>query len=134
MAETRLEGAPPAFAEAIEWLGMEIDDAGGSRVGRVHGVFADARSGEPAWLIVALGRCGRKKVPVPARDCAAMVDRVWTADGRREIGHAPTVDPARPLLREHELAICSHYGIGERVGRAAELAGRPEGTVTARPG
>jgi hypothetical protein len=46
---------------------------------------------------------------------------------------APTVDPTRPLLREHELAICVHYGIGERVGRAAEVAGRPEGSVSAQP-
>ena len=43
------------------------------------------------------------------------------------------VDPTRPLLREHELAICAHYGIGERVGRAAEVAGRGDGEVTAVP-
>ena len=47
---------------------------------------------------------------------------------------APVVDPARPLLREHELTICAHYGIGEAVGRAAEVAGRPEGaSPLARP-
>ncbi len=43
------------------------------------------------------------------------------------------VDPSRPLLREHELTICAHYGIGERVGRAAEVVGRPEGAVTSKP-
>ena len=36
-------------------------------------------------------------------------------------------------MREHELAICAHYGIGERVGRDAELAGRSAGEITARP-
>ena len=44
------------------------------------------------------------------------------------------MDPARPLLREHELAICAHYRVGERVGRAAEVVGRDEGALTARPG
>jgi hypothetical protein len=43
------------------------------------------------------------------------------------------VDPARPLLREHELTICAHYGIGERAGRAAEVMSRPEGSVTSQP-
>jgi hypothetical protein len=43
------------------------------------------------------------------------------------------VDPSRPLLREHELAICAHYGIGERVGRAAEVVERPKGSLTAKP-
>ena len=45
----------------------------------------------------------------------------------------PAVDPARPLLREHELAICAHYGIGSGVGRAAEVGDRDEGAVTAKP-
>ncbi len=49
------------------------------------------------------------------------------------IRSAPVVDPTRPLLREHELTICAHYGIGESVGRAAEVAGRPEGSVTSQP-
>ncbi len=40
---------------------------------------------------------------------------------------APVVDPTAPLRREHELTICAHFGIGETVGRAAEVAGRPEG-------
>ena len=70
---------------------------------------------------------------IPLRDCAAAAGRVWVAHGQEAIHAAPVVDPARPLLREHELAICAHYGIGERVGRAAEVAGRPEGAVTANP-
>jgi len=46
---------------------------------------------------------------------------------------APAVDSARPLLREHEAAIGAHYGLGEAVGRPAEIAARPEGAVTAQP-
>jgi len=52
---------------------------------------------------------------------------------RERIRTAPVVDPTRPLRREHELTICSHYGIGEAVGRAAEVAARPEGEITATP-
>jgi hypothetical protein len=37
------------------------------------------------------------------------------------------------LLREHELTICAHYGIGERVGRAAQVGDRAEGATTSRP-
>jgi hypothetical protein len=122
------------------WLGSEVDDVAGARVGRVHGLFADADGGEAAWLIVSLrrrfsllGRRGVSLVALPLRDCAAAAGRVWTAHGAEVIRTAPTVDPTRPLLREHELAICAHYGIGERVGRAAETAGRPEGVITAQP-
>ncbi len=69
---------------------------------------------------------------MPLRDCVG-AGRIWTAHGREALCTAPAVDPRRPLLREHELAICAHYGIGERVGRAAEVLGRPTGTVTSQP-
>jgi len=115
------------------WVGFDLDDVAGNRVGRVDGVFADADSGEAAWLIVALGRRGAKKVALPMRECAGGGGRAWTAQGQQALRDAPAVDPTRPLLREHEITICAHYGVGERVGRHAEVAGRAEGSVTAQP-
>lgn len=133
MAEAQ-GGAPPSLAEALGWAGFELDDAGGRAVGRVEGVYADAEGGGPVWLVVVTGRRRRAKaVVVPMRECAAMPGRVWTAQRREAMRGAPAVDPSRPLLREHEVAICSHYGVSERIGRHAEVAGRPEGTVTAEP-
>jgi hypothetical protein len=114
-------------------LGFEVDDVGGTRVGSVHGAYVDAESEQPAWLIVALGRRGAKLIAVPQSDCAAAAGRVWVAHEREALRSAPGVDPTRPLLREHELVICEHYGIGERVGRAAEVAGRDAGSVVSRP-
>jgi len=126
--------SPPSLAETIGWVGFNLDDVAGSRVGRVHGTFVDAASGDPAWLIVALGRRrGAKRIAVPMRECAGAAGRAWTAQKRDAMRDAPAVDPTRPLLREHEVAICAHYGVGERVGRHAEVAGRPEGTITAQP-
>lgn len=134
-------GALPSLAEASSWRGFALDDAAGAPVGLVSGVYADAENGAPAWLAVAVSSRRRrlfarrraKTVVVPLRECAAMPGRVWTAQGRAPILAAPAVDPDRPLLREHEAAICLHYGIGERVGRHAEIAARPPGAVTALP-
>lgn len=140
MTEDAAATAPvPSLAEATTWIGFGVDDVTGSRLGRVHGLFADA-GGEPAWLTVALrrrfslfGRRAATLVVLPLRDCAAAAGRVWTAHAGDVVRAAPTVDPTRPLLREHELTICAHYGISERVGRAAEVLGRPRGAVTAPP-
>ncbi len=129
---------------ADSWLDFEVDEVGGTPVGRVRGVYADADAssdaGGPVWLVVALrsrfrlfGRRAARMVALPARDCAAAAGRVWTAHGGDALRRAPRVDPTRPLLREHELAICAHYGIGERVGRAAEVVSRPQGAVTCQP-
>ncbi|HEY7455724.1 MAG TPA: PRC-barrel domain-containing protein [Solirubrobacterales bacterium] len=116
-----------------ELIGSELDDVAGGRVGRVAGFYLDAANREPVWLVVALGRRGKKTVVVPIRECAAGAGRTWTAQEAKRMQAAPAVDPSRPLLREHELTICGHYGIGERVGRHAEVAARAEGEITAQP-
>lgn len=123
----------PSLDEARGWIGCRVDDVGGDGVGYVHGFFVEAEGGEPTWLIAKLGRRRGVLVAIPLRDCAAGAGRAWVAHTRGAIRGAPVVDPTRPLLREHELTICAHYGIGEEVGRAAEVVRRPEGSVTSKP-
>lgn len=125
--------APPSQIEALAWIGFELQEIDGASLGRVAGFFSDAQSGEPTWLVARLGRRRSRLVAVPIRDCAAAASRVWVAHGAVVIRSAPVVEPSRPLLREHELAISAHFEISERVGRAAEVLARPEGSVTSRP-
>ena len=127
--------ALPDLAEAQGWIGTEVTEMGGSNAGQVQGVLVDAESGAPAWLVLRLGSKRRKArvVAVPLGLCAGAPFGVWVADHGEKLASAPVVDPTRPLRREHELTICAHFGIGEGVGRAAEVAGRPEGAITAAP-
>jgi len=126
--------AMPSLEEAMKWVGAEVRDIDGAKVGEVEGFFVDRDSGAPVWLILRVGRRrGAKLVAVPLRTCAGAAFGVWVAQEAEALSTAPVVDPARPLRREHELTICSHFGIGDRAGRAAEVAGRPEGAVTAVP-
>lgn len=124
----------PSLQEAMTWVGTEIADADGAKAGVVEGFFLDSESGEPAWLIARFGKRRRTRlVAVPLRDCAGAPFGVWAAQPLSAIRTAPMVDPTRPLRREHELAICSHFGIAEAIGRAAEVFRREEGAVTALP-
>jgi hypothetical protein len=129
------EAAPlPSSAEARAWVGAAVAEIDGTAIGEVHGFFLDSGSGEPAWLIARLGRQRKTRlVAVPLGVCAGAAFGVWVAEAAQALRTAPVVDPTRPLRREHELAICAHFGIGEGVGRAAEVAGRGEGDVTALP-
>ena len=125
---------PPSLAEATSWLGAEVSDRGATVVGRAHGLYLDQSGGNPVWLIVQVGRRRNTRlVAVPIRDCAGTPFGVWVAHDAETVRSAPVVDPTRPLRREHELTICAHFGIGQGVGRAAEVAGRAEGDVTAEP-
>lgn len=126
--------ALPSLAEAMGWVGAELADLKGSGVGQVRGFYVDSASGDPTWLVAHLGRRrGTRVVAVPLRGCAGAPFGVWAAYEAETIRTAPIVDPARPLLREHEQTICSHFGIGAAVGRAAEVAGHSADAVTAQP-
>jgi hypothetical protein len=124
----------PSATEAMSWVGTDIADLGGGSVGQVQGVFVDAGNGEPAWVVARLGRRRRARVvAIPFANCAGAPFGVWAAQEADAIRSAPVVDPTRPLRREHELAICAHFGIGEKAGRAAEVAPRADGEITATP-
>ena len=125
-----MQAEMPTAEEAREWLGFRLDDVSGASVGNVKALFCDAESGEPAWVVAKLGRFG-KTIPIPFRDCAPGVGHVWVPYGRDDLRAAPGIDALNPLTREQELTVAEHYGISERVGRGAEVAGRPEGAVTA---
>ena len=128
------EAARPSTAEALGWLGAELAELSGGALGQVQGFYVDAESGEPAWLIARLGRRRRARVvAVPFSNCAGAPFGVWVGQEADAIRSAPVVDPTRPLRREHELTICAHFGIGEKVGRAAEVASRDAGGITATP-
>ena len=125
--------APPSLEEARGWTGHRVDEIGGKEIGQVFGIYADADDDKPSWLIVRQGRFRGTLVAIPIAHCAVGSGRVWAADEGKAIRNAPVVDPTRPLLREHELAICAHYGIGESLGRASKVAERPHGAVTSQP-
>ena len=126
--------AMPSLSEVTRWVAAELRDVDGAVVGEIEGFFVDSETRAPIWLIARVG--GRRRarlVAVPLRDCAGAAFGVWVAHSGEALSTAPVVDPERPLRREHELTICAHYGIGEAVGRAAEVAGLHQGAVTAVP-
>ncbi|HEX5610967.1 MAG TPA: hypothetical protein VFX45_12845 [Solirubrobacterales bacterium] len=123
----------PSLAEATTWVGADLAGLDRAGVGQVAGLYVDRASREPAWLIARLGRRRTRTVAVPLRGCAGAPFGVWSAFEAEAIRSAPVVDPTRPLRREHELAICAHFGIGEAIGRAGEVAGRPADAITATP-
>jgi hypothetical protein len=123
--------------EVIGWVGGPLADLEGEQVGEVESIYIDSTSHEPAWLVAKVGGGRRRSgriVAVPVDVCAGAPGAgVWAAvDGSRLRG-APVVDPSRPLLREHELMICAHFGISGDVGRAGAVADLAEGVVTAIP-
>jgi len=130
---------PVAIGEAIGWVGGPLADLEGDAIGEVQSVYIDSTSHDPSWLVAKLPGSGRRErgariVVVPVDLCAGAAGvGVWAAIEESRLRSAPVVDPTRPLLREHELTICEHFGIDESVGRAATLSALAAGAITSIP-
>jgi len=132
MTDEKATAPQPSLDDVKAWDGYRVDDVTGQGVARVEGLLVDGESGQPAWILVKLGRFG-KVVPISIRECAAAAGRVWTPHDREVIRNAPAVDPSLPLNREQEGQVLDYYGIPETVGRGAELKDRAAGSITANP-
>ncbi len=110
---------------ALACVGSKLDEAGGSSVGKVEGVLTDAADGAPTWLVVRLGRFG-KRAAVPFDYTASGVGHVWTPFARETIRAASELDPGAGFSAADERALAGHYGVPEGRGRLAAIAGRGE--------
>jgi hypothetical protein len=130
---------PIPIGEAIGWVGAPLAHLEGEPIGEVQSVYIDSTSHRPSWLVAKLPGSGRRErggrvVAVPADVCAGAPGAgVWAAIDESRLRTAPVVDPTRPLLREHELTICEHFGITREVGRAAAVAELADGAITSIP-
>ena len=131
-ASAQATEGPLGLEEARSWIGFKVDEIGGATVGRVEGAFVDARDGSPSWLVIRLGRFGRRSV-VPFDFVAGGIGHVWVPYGRDAIRNAPDFDPASGLDRELEIALCEHYGIPAGDGRRAVIEAEDDQAPTSVP-
>lgn len=108
---------------AIACVGSKLDDVGGGSVGRVEAVLADAGDGSPTWLVIRLGRFG-KRAALPFDYAAPGVGHVWTPFDRDVIRAAAELDPGEGLSAADERALLTHYGVPAGSGRHEAVAGR----------
>jgi hypothetical protein len=122
----------PTLEQAREWEGKQIDGLGNKTLGRVAGIHVDAESGEPRWVLIRLGPLAGCTA-VPFEHVAEGAGRLWAAYDKQWIREAPRFRPSESLTAAQELELCSHWGIAEGQGRAAEVAGQNAEEITAVP-
>jgi hypothetical protein len=118
---------------ALGWVGDRLADVAGTTIGRVEGAFADVDSGEPVWLVIRIGRLGRRTA-VPF-DYAAGGARghVWVPYPKPTLRDAPEVDPAVGATAALELELSDHFGLGPAHGRRQTLAERDPAALSCVP-
>jgi hypothetical protein len=122
----------PTLDRAREWEGMQIDGLGNKSLGRVAGIHVDAKDGRPRWVLVRLGPLAGSTA-IPFEHVAEGAGRLWAAYDKDWIRESPRFRPSESLTALQELELCSHWGIGEGQGRAAEVADQGADEITAVP-
>jgi hypothetical protein len=117
--------------ELRSWRGLRLDEMTGSGAGSVRGVYVDARTGEPIWLLARMGLFGHFCL-VPARHAVAAAKRVWVPYTRETMRSAPRIEPGEDLLVERERELLRHYGAAGGK-RDSELERRASDEISCYP-
>jgi hypothetical protein len=122
----------PNLERALEWEGMQIDGLGNKTLGRVAGIHVDARDGQPRWVLIRIGPLAGCTA-VPFEHVAEGAGRLWAAYDKDWVRESPRFRPSESLTALQELELCTHWGIREGQGRAAQVADQDADEITAVP-
>lgn len=122
----------PKLADVEHWVGLRVDGVDNRTLGRLAGLHVDCEDGEPRWAVLRLGPLAGCTA-IPYEHVAEGARRLWAAYERDWVREAPRFRPREALSADDERELCAHWGVREKQGRAAEIAGRDAEEITAVP-
>jgi hypothetical protein len=111
--------------EVTTWVGRELVDVHGDKIGTVEGDSCRDTTLGPKWLIVRTGPVGAKKVLVPVDAVVSSGDHLVVPYHRNYIIGAPLVENEEALSEAEEGRLCFRYGLDQPSsgGKSAEGCG-----------
>lgn len=120
------------YQQAEEWVGQDLYDLDGNKIGTVEEVRFGDVTGGLQWLIVGAAEAGAKKIFVPAAEVRRSDDRLSARHSKARVTDAPVVEAGPALTQADEGRLCRYYGL--QYAAAAESAGEGcEEMTDARP-
>lgn len=131
-----------------DWVGAEVTDEGGDKIGKLTNVYMDQGTGQPEWLAVKTGMFGSRETFIPIADVGADGDALRVPYQKGFVKDAPNVDPEEGFLSgEEEGELYRYYGQDNPSGQGDQPAaggdradstdrgemGRDTGTDTSGP-
>jgi uncharacterized protein (TIGR02271 family) len=94
------------------WIGHELTDSAGNKIGKISQVYLDDQTGQPTWVTVSTGLFGNKSSFVPIQGTTADGDRLVAAWDKDKVKGAPQVadDGDSYLSPQEEQQLYSYYG------------------------
>src|SRR5215203_5051773 len=110
------EGSPPmtnnpTTASHRDWIGSDLFDSTGDKIGSIDKVYLDDRTGQPEWLTVSTGWFGTKTQFVPIAGTTRQQDGLAVPYTKDHIKDAPSIDADGHLDEADERRLYQHYGM-----------------------
>jgi uncharacterized protein (TIGR02271 family) len=113
------------------WIGHQVVDRAGDKIGKVSSIFVDDQSGQPEWLAISTGMFAKRSSFVPLEGASADGDQLVIGYDKTKVKDAPQVDDDGDghLTPEEEQELYRYYG--PTVSAAGPVAnGAGDGTRT----
>lgn len=95
----------------LDWVGADVVDETGDRIGELKNVYMDRGTGEPEWLAVATGFFGRNETFIPIGGADADGSALRVPHGKDFVKDAPSIDPDEGVISdEQEATLYRYYG------------------------
>jgi len=92
------------------WLGQDLYDSTGSKIGSIDQIYLDDQSGQPEWLTVSTGWFGTSTQFVPIAGTTVHNEGIKVPYTEDHIKDAPAVDADQHLDADQERRLYEHYG------------------------
>ncbi|CAN5874917.1 PRC and DUF2382 domain-containing protein [soil metagenome] len=119
-----------------DWIGHQVVDQDGEKVGKIEELYLDDATGAPEWLAIKTGMFGSKQSFAPIAGAQNSGDDLQLAFTKDQVKDAPKVDPDGHLEPDEEAELYRHYGrqadYDEAPSQEPSGGGRDTGGDTAR--
>jgi len=103
-----------AIEDVTQWLGQDVLDAQGEKLGKLDQVFWDTELDIPAFAAIKSGTFGKHGTLVSLAGATAGQAYLRVAIDKGTFKKAPSFDPAAELTAEDEVSAYEYYGLEYR--------------------
>jgi Domain of unknown function (DUF2382)/PRC-barrel domain len=101
----------PQAQEVAEWIGREVVDASGDKIGTLDAIYLDAETDQPEWALVKTGLLGGSSPLVPLSGAVPEGDCIRVKFPKDQVKDAPSVKAEEELSQQEEARLYEHYGM-----------------------
>src|SRR5689334_22467396 len=101
----------PQAQEVAGWIGREVVDTDGDKIGTLEAIYLDAETDQPEWALIKTGLFGGRSPLVPLVGVAAEGESVRVNFPKDQVKDAPSVKANEELSQQQERQLYEHYGL-----------------------